>query len=84
MCKAFIAFAAILVQSISPLRHAFYEAFLHLHILLAIASMVGLWYHLRGMSQQTALLVTLILWGFDVSHPLRTEVLQLFSKNYSS
>ncbi|PYH41643.1 ferric reductase family protein [Aspergillus saccharolyticus JOP 1030-1] len=62
---AFIAFAAILVQSISPLRHAFYEAFLHLHILLAIASMVGLWYHLRGMSQQTALLVTLILWGFD-------------------
>ncbi|RAL14320.1 ferric reductase family protein [Aspergillus homomorphus CBS 101889] len=62
---AFIAFAAILIQSISPIRHAFYEAFLHLHILLAIAALVGLWYHLRGMSQQTAILVTLILWGFD-------------------
>lgn len=28
---------------------------------------VGLWYHLDGMSQQYAMLVTVVLWGFDVS-----------------
>ncbi|PYI05351.1 ferric-chelate reductase [Aspergillus sclerotiicarbonarius CBS 121057] len=62
---AIFAFAAILLQSTSPVRHAFYEAFLHTHILLAIMAFVGLWYHLEGMSQQYALLVTLVLWGFD-------------------
>ncbi|PYH88070.1 hypothetical protein BO71DRAFT_339646 [Aspergillus ellipticus CBS 707.79] len=62
---AIFAFATILLQSVSPIRHAFYEAFLHTHILLAIMAFVGLWYHLDGMSQQYALLVTLILWGFD-------------------
>ena len=57
----------ILFQSASPIRHAFYECFLHLHILLAITSFVGLWYHLRGLVLQNVLLVTLILWGLDVS-----------------
>lgn len=57
----------ILFQSTSPIRHAFYEFFLHLHILLAITSFVGLWYHLRGLALQRVLLVTLILWGLDVS-----------------
>ncbi|OGM47333.1 ferric-chelate reductase [Aspergillus bombycis] len=62
---ALIAFMVILFQSASPIRHAFYEFFLHFHILLAITSFVGLWYHLRGLVLQHVLLVTLILWGLD-------------------
>ncbi|KAI9369885.1 ferric reductase like transmembrane component-domain-containing protein [Aspergillus egyptiacus] len=60
-----IAFVLILIQSVSPFRHAFYEAFLHLHILLAVAAFVGLWYHLRGLTQQYVLLATIILWGLE-------------------
>ncbi|CAK49168.1 hypothetical protein CBS115989_2301 [Aspergillus niger] len=62
---AIFAFTTILFQSLSPVRHAFYEAFLHSHIALAIMAFVGLWYHLDGMSQQYAMLVTVVLWGFD-------------------
>ncbi|EAW11758.1 ferric reductase family protein [Aspergillus clavatus NRRL 1] len=62
---ALIAFVTIFFQSISPLRHAFYEAFLHFHIFLAIMAFVGLWYHLQGLAQQRVLLATLILWGLD-------------------
>ncbi|GKZ34601.1 hypothetical protein AbraIFM66950_004915 [Aspergillus brasiliensis] len=62
---AIFAFATILFQSLSPVRHAFYEAFLHSHIALAIMAFVGLWYHLADMSHQYAILVTVVLWGFD-------------------
>ncbi|BCS29932.1 ferric reductase family protein [Aspergillus puulaauensis] len=62
---AFLAFLLIAVQSTSPLRHAFYEAFLHFHILLAVAAFVGLWYHLRNLAQQWVLLGTIILWGLE-------------------
>ncbi|KAL4920652.1 ferric reductase like transmembrane component-domain-containing protein [Aspergillus aurantiobrunneus] len=61
----FLGFVFILVQSVSPLRHAFYEVFLHLHILLAIMSFAGLWYHLGGLAQQYVLLATIILWGLE-------------------
>ncbi|KAL4933044.1 ferric reductase family protein [Aspergillus undulatus] len=62
---AFIGFVAILIQSVSPLRHAFYESFLHLHIALAIMSFVGLWYHLRGLTQQWVLLGAIVLWAVE-------------------
>ncbi|GIC84420.1 ferric reductase family protein [Aspergillus udagawae] len=62
---ALIAFVVIFFQSVSPIRHAFYEAFLHFHIILAVVAFVGLWYHLRGLAQQRVLLATLILWGLD-------------------
>ncbi|KAL4778483.1 ferric reductase like transmembrane component-domain-containing protein [Aspergillus varians] len=62
---ALFGFVFILIQSVSPLRHAFYEVFLHLHIALAIMSFVGLWYHLRGLTQQYVLLATIILWGLE-------------------
>ncbi|KAE8379809.1 ferric reductase NAD binding domain-containing protein [Aspergillus bertholletiae] len=62
---ALIAFMVILFQSASPIRHAFYEFFLHLHIFLAITAFVALWYHLRGLTLQRVLLVTLLLWGLD-------------------
>lgn len=57
----------IFFQSLSPIRHAWYEAFLHFHIILAILAFVALWYHLQNLAMQKVLLVTLILWGLDVS-----------------
>lgn len=59
---------AILFQSLSPLRHAFYEFFLHLHIVLVTASFVALWYHLHGFMQRWVLLAALITWATDVSY----------------
>ncbi|KAL2817277.1 ferric reductase NAD binding domain-containing protein [Aspergillus cavernicola] len=60
-----IGFVLIFVQSVSPLRHAFYEVFLHFHIVLAIMAFVGLWYHLRGLTQQYVLLATIVIWGLE-------------------
>ncbi|KAK5799939.1 hypothetical protein VI817_002151 [Penicillium citrinum] len=62
---ALLGFLFIVVQSVSPVRHSFYELFLHLHIALAIMSFVALWYHLKNLLQQQVLLGTLILWGLD-------------------
>ncbi|KAJ5566138.1 Riboflavin synthase-like beta-barrel [Penicillium sp. DV-2018c] len=62
---AILGFIFIVIQSLSPARHAFYELFLHLHIALAIMSFVALWYHLQNLLQQRVLLGTLILWGLD-------------------
>jgi hypothetical protein len=66
---AILGFVFIVLQSLSPVRHAFYELFLHLHIALAVMSFVALWYHLKNLLQQRVLLGTLILWGLDVSLP---------------
>jgi hypothetical protein len=57
-----------MVHSPSPIRHAFYETFLHLHIAMAIVSMAGLWIHLNGFPAQTYLLVAIIFWGLEVGH----------------
>lgn len=45
--QAMVAFAAMCIQSISFIRHAFYETFKYFHIALAILAIIGLWYHLR-------------------------------------
>lgn len=65
--KAILGFVFIVIQSLSALRHSYYELFLHLHIALAVMSFVALWYHLKNLLQQRVLLGTLILWGLDVS-----------------
>lgn len=63
---ALLGFIFIVLQSLSPVRHAFYELFLHLHIGMAVMSFVALWYHLKNLLQQRVLLGTLIIWGLDV------------------
>ncbi|OJJ51636.1 hypothetical protein ASPZODRAFT_148884 [Penicilliopsis zonata CBS 506.65] len=60
-----VAFVAIVVQSPSALRHAFYETFLHLHIVLAVVACAFLWIHLDGFVSQAYLLVALVFWGFS-------------------
>lgn len=64
---ATVAFLAIAVQASSPLRHAFYETFKVLHIVLAIASVVGLWYHLnlKDLPQLKYLIIAIVFWAFD-------------------
>ncbi len=56
---------AILIQASSLIRHAFYETFKYLHILLAISFIVGVWYHLKiGGFAQIHLLETAIgIWA---------------------
>lgn len=67
MTKAACGFTAILVHSPSAIRHAFYETFLHLHIVLVAVSMAFLWIHLNGMISQTYLMAALIFWALEVS-----------------
>lgn len=55
-----------MLHSVSPLRHAFYETFLHLHIIMAVLSFVGLWVHLEGLEAQKYLLVAIIFWALEV------------------
>lgn len=38
----------LLIVSVSPLRHAFYETFLNIHILLALVLFVCTWIHIAG------------------------------------
>ena len=60
------AFIVILLQSPSIVRHAFYETFLHAHIILAIVSIVVIWIHLAGLPHQMQLLFPAILvWAFE-------------------
>jgi NAD(P)H-flavin reductase len=58
------AFLAISIQAMSVLRHAFYETFKFLHVLLVIASIVGLWYHLKLLSlpQVDILMGVIAIW----------------------
>ncbi|KAJ5784814.1 uncharacterized protein N7503_010026 [Penicillium pulvis] len=56
---------ALLVHSPSPIRHAFYETFLHLHIALAAICMGFLWVHLNGYAAQKYLLGAIILWALE-------------------
>ncbi|KNG86497.1 ferric-chelate reductase [Aspergillus nomiae NRRL 13137] len=59
------AFVGLVVHSPSPIRHAFYETFLHLHIIMAALSMGFLWVHLNGLPAQTYLLVAIIFWALE-------------------
>ena len=42
-----VAMVAIIVQACSPIRHAFYETFLHIHQALAILTILGVKMHCR-------------------------------------
>uniref|UniRef100_L2FM05 Ferric-chelate reductase n=1 Tax=Colletotrichum fructicola (strain Nara gc5) TaxID=1213859 RepID=L2FM05_COLFN len=61
------AFVALGIQASSPIRHAFYETFKLLHILLAIAAVVGTWYHLqmKALPQLKYLWPVVIFWAGD-------------------
>ena len=63
--QATVAVVAITFQSLSFVRHAFYETFKYLHIMLAILVVVGVWYHLKlaGLPQTKFLIGAVVIWG---------------------
>ncbi|GAB7353123.1 hypothetical protein MBLNU459_g3662t1 [Dothideomycetes sp. NU459] len=56
------AMLAILLMSPSVFRHAFYETFLHIHILLAALAVGAVWIHLKDLRQQVILLGVIVIW----------------------
>ena len=57
-----IAAVVILLQSPAVVRHAFYETFLHLHRILALLFVIGVWLHLEQLPQMKLLLGAIGLW----------------------
>ncbi|KAI0014139.1 ferric reductase like transmembrane component-domain-containing protein [Xylariaceae sp. FL0662B] len=62
---ATVAFVAISIQASSILRHAYYEVFKIMHILLAILAIVGLWYHLADLTAMKWLIPVIPIWAGD-------------------
>jgi predicted ferric reductase len=66
-----LALVIILVLSISPVRHAFYETFLNTHILLALITFIGTLIHCAsasipgGLPQVPWIVAILILWMLE-------------------
>jgi len=69
-----VALIAILFQTPSVVRHAFYEVFLHLHIALVILAIVGLWMHLKGLKEQRLLLGVIIIWILELFTRVATVI----------
>jgi NAD(P)H-flavin reductase len=62
------AFTAILFQSPSVIRHAFYETFLHVHQLLALLAVGAVWIHLKSFPKQRQIIAVVIaIWALDRS-----------------
>ena len=61
----------LLITAVSPVRHAFYETFLHTHIVLAFIIMVCTWIHCAsssvpgGLPQLSWIMATMTLWLLD-------------------
>lgn len=72
------AFTVLMLHSPSPIRHAFYETFVHFHFAIAAISFGFLWVHLNGLAAQTYLLAAIILWALERA----TRLLILFYRNF--
>ena len=61
---ATLAMLIILFQSPSAIRHAFYETFKQLHIVLAWTAFIGVWLHCRDgtLPQKSFMDFTFVLW----------------------
>lgn len=62
---AICAFIVLLLQTPGAIRHAFYETFLHVHILFALLATAALWVHTKGMATQNVLLVAITFWATE-------------------
>jgi uncharacterized membrane protein len=64
----------LMLHSPSPIRHAFYETFLHTHIAVAAVAFAWLWIHLEGHVAHAYLVAAIVLWALDVSNPITIEL----------
>lgn len=62
-----VAFVLIFVTSPSPVRHAFYETFLNLHIIFAAVAIAGVWMHcdIPSLPQKPYIRAVAFLWVSD-------------------
>ena len=56
---------SILVTSLTAFRKAFYETFLHIHILLVSFTLGGLWLHLASGSTQVLIQIAVSIWAIE-------------------
>lgn len=81
-----LAFVIIIIVSVSPLRHAFYETFLVFHIILAFIAIVGTWVHCAaahmpgGLPQLSWMVAIFIIWMLERT----VRMLRLAYYNWSS
>ncbi|KAL2069035.1 hypothetical protein VTL71DRAFT_15373 [Oculimacula yallundae] len=76
------AMIIIFITAFSPVRHAFYETFLDIHILMAAFALAGTWIHcqIAHLPPLPYVQVTCILWGLERLYRL----VVLLRANYSS
>ncbi|CAK7242615.1 MAG: hypothetical protein STHCBS139747_004111 [Sporothrix thermara] len=62
-----VAMLFIGIQAMSPLRHAFYETFKIVHIIVAGVTVMGIWYHLKidDFPQIVYIYAVIAIWAFD-------------------
>ncbi|CCT61130.1 hypothetical protein [Plenodomus lingam JN3] len=71
-----VAFTFIGIQAWSPFRHAFYETFLNIHRLCAIAAMIGIYKHLELHTLPQWILrgLSILYYGFSLKKRSRITV----------
>ena len=81
-----LALALILVLSLSPVRHAFYETFLNTHIILAVVAFIGTLVHCAsatipgGLPQLSWIVAIFVIWMLERA----ARMLRLIYCNWSS
>ncbi len=60
-----VSFVFLMLHSPSPVRHAFYEVFLHGHIAAAGLALGAVWVHLKDRSTQFMLYGVVALWAME-------------------
>lgn len=79
-----VAMIFLCLHSPSPIRHAFYETFLHLHQLAALLAFLGVWFHLQldSLPQRSWGSTIAIIWLLERSTRLiRLAYLNLSTKH---
>lgn len=73
-----LAFVALMLHSPSVIRHAFYETFLHVHQILVIVAIIGVWIHLKLLDENKELLLlcvaAVVIWVIERAVRLHTLI----------
>ncbi|EJT74423.1 FreB protein [Gaeumannomyces tritici R3-111a-1] len=85
-----LAFVLLVLLSFSPVRHAFYETFLNVHIILAFVAVGCTWVHCAtasipgGLPQLSWVIAIMILWMADrLARAIRTAYCNASSHGYT-
>ncbi|KAF5710664.1 ferric reductase [Fusarium mundagurra] len=85
-----VAMTFLLLLSVSPLRHAFYETFLNVHIVLAFVAFVATWIHCAssalkgGLPQLPWIMAIMAIWFADrLARMLRIVFVNWSSKGWT-